>query len=71
MIALDSLFAAKANRDVIRAALIRELNTLVDLPADVRALLKADRAATTELSEALAGFVSDGVITNGSATIEL
>lgn len=53
---LDTMIAAKARRDVIRALIIKELRAGPELSADLEALLMADSNATTELTDAVAYF---------------
>ncbi len=62
---------AKAQRDAVRAQVVRELRKLTPCPDTLRGLLEADRVATSELSEALALFEPIGAIVNGGIGVEL
>ena len=72
MIALESMMSAKAARDAVRGAMVRELRRLgAALPSELTALLAADSEATSALAECLAGFEPIGALPNGGLTVEL
>jgi hypothetical protein len=48
---LTEMMEAKAKRDTVRAALVRELRQVADLPPSVLELLTVDEAVSEEFAE--------------------